>query len=169
MKYGGTVGAGIKRLFLPESLKEKLVPTHVDPNIPYEHLMKVKWNIGVIKYGLLHWYSDRYHDKSFQFGQLRSKNSKTLIPPSLVMIHNPGSSESYNRKTFEHDFEVQFELFESYYRTKFRTHFSYLDYCEEATLDILKNINDETICKSPFNMLIKPIKAKAPDLKKLKL
>ena len=79
MKYGGTVGAGIKRLFLPESLKEKLVPTHVDPNIPYEHLMKVKWNFDVIKYGLLHWYSDRYHDKSFRFRQLRSKRSKKYI------------------------------------------------------------------------------------------
>ena len=79
MKYGGTVGAGIKRLFLPESLKEKLVPTHVDPNIPYEHLMKVKWNFDVIKYGLLHWYSGKYHDKSFRFRQLRSKNSKKYV------------------------------------------------------------------------------------------
>ena len=79
MKYGGTVGAGIKRLFLPESLKEKLVPTHVDPNIPYEHLMKVKWNFDVIKYGLLHWYSDRYLDQSFRFRQLRSKRSKKYV------------------------------------------------------------------------------------------
>ena len=85
MKYGGTVGAGIKRLFLPESLKEKLVPTHVDPNIPYEHLMKVKWNFDVIKYGLLHWYSDRYHDKSFRFRQLRSKNSKNMFYITLTM------------------------------------------------------------------------------------
>ena len=50
--------------------------------------------------------------------------------------------------------------------TKFRTLFSFLDYCEEATLDLLKNINDETICKSPFNMLIKPIEAIVPDFKK---
>ena len=84
MKYGGTVGAGIKRLFLPESLKEKLVPTHVDPNIPYEHLMNVKWNFDVIKYGLLHWYSGRYHDKSFRFGQLRSKNSKNIFYITLT-------------------------------------------------------------------------------------
>ena len=85
MKYGGTVGAGIKRLFLPESLKEKLVPTHVDPNIPYEHLMKVKWNFDVIKYGLLHWYSDRYHDKSFRFRQLRSKSSKNMFYITVTM------------------------------------------------------------------------------------
>ena len=32
--------------------KEKVFPLHTDPNMPYEHFMKVKWSWEVVKSGL---------------------------------------------------------------------------------------------------------------------
>ena len=65
--------------------KEKVFPLHTDPNMPYEHFMKVKWSWEVVKsgfygprtminqfvhwalakYGLLNWYSRLAHSRHF--------------------------------------------------------------------------------------------------------
>ena len=62
MKYGGTVGASMKRLLLPESLRERLVPNFVDQGIPNIHHMQCTWSLATVKFGLMNWYANVFHN-----------------------------------------------------------------------------------------------------------
>ena len=82
MRYGGTVGGSAKkRIFFPDFLKEKFAPLYPDSKMPYEHFMKVKWNIDVIKFGLFGFYSEKYHSKEamFEFLDLCEESTYSLI------------------------------------------------------------------------------------------
>ena len=82
MRYGGTVGGSAKRrIFLPDFLKEKFVPLYPDTKMPYEHFMKVKCSFDIIKFGLLGFYSQKYHSKEamFDFMDLCEKSTFSLL------------------------------------------------------------------------------------------
>jgi len=42
----------MKRLLLPESLRDKYFPQNIDPKIPHVHYMKCKWSLNVVNFGI---------------------------------------------------------------------------------------------------------------------
>ena len=58
------VSAGMKRLMLPNNLRELLIPNYVDRDMPTMHFMKCKWSKDVVKFGLMSWYSRFFLDQS---------------------------------------------------------------------------------------------------------
>ena len=101
----------MKRLMLPDNLRELLVPNYADRDMPTMNFMKCKWNKDVVKFGLMNWYSRLFLDQSAKpnfvdycmattSDQLSDLNLQSLQYSRYNLLVKPHQTKSHLHRAF---------------------------------------------------------------------